>query len=294
MVKLSINQLNKRNNWCSFKNKIIAGEAFELVNGGSVVLDSSINIDNFEQYKKGVSYVLPTATGNTVRLSELAKTKEFGSNGRTGTECEDAHLNHLRSQIKSVGGVVPIKIGDTIFQVADVISTPGTPKSDFHFVDVDGNEICWISHKDGTKPKDFQQWGGLTEKSFWEYHSEEIMSFIEEVRTLYADGFLTCNSCSKRIRTNQIKFMSVYGVEFGKAYSRQNVNVVIQGKMTLEKEQDYYIINAHHILINGDLIENEYEPIMYATYRSGRTQFGIKNARFGIYPKGFRKAKVVL
>ena len=50
---------------------------------------------------------------------------------------------------KTGSDFVNLKFGKNFYQVVNVESTPGTPKSDFHFRDVAGRMVGFVSHKDG-------------------------------------------------------------------------------------------------------------------------------------------------
>ena len=50
---------------------------------------------------------------------------------------------------KTGSDAVTLKIGKNYYRVIAVESTPGTPKSDFHFRDIEGRMVGFVSHKDG-------------------------------------------------------------------------------------------------------------------------------------------------
>ena len=86
--------------------------------------------------------------GRTVRLSGLEKTGEFGGKGAGfSTRDEDAALakiNEMIEQMKQGKSEVNLVIGKETVPVAKFVSTPGTPKSDFHAVDAKGNAVAWF------------------------------------------------------------------------------------------------------------------------------------------------------
>ena len=67
-------------------------------------------------------------------------------------------------------------------------STPGTPKSDFHFLDLEGKEIVWMSHKDGSKASDFQQWGGISKNVPNTHNHKETKEFLGDLKENFEDG----------------------------------------------------------------------------------------------------------
>jgi hypothetical protein len=109
--------------------------------------------------------------------------------GRTGgLDVESAAISTLESAvfaaIAETGGPIKIKLGNgqTIPKVSRVIKTAGTPKSDFHLADDNGKPLVHISHKKGKNPKDFQQWGGLTEERIKKH--KETLLFITKCQAL--------------------------------------------------------------------------------------------------------------
>lgn len=234
--------------------------------------------------------------GNIYKLTDFVKTKEFGGKGAgSGTAKEDAALMDLRNQIQATlmkNGVaqIRVKIGSHFYNVADVVTTPGTPKSDFHLVDTDGNEVAWISHKDGSKAKDFQQWGGLsaTKEPLLASH-KETESFVADIKKTYPNGLPNATTITRKIKDNKLKMMSVYGNEYGKKFSRQNVTLMLQGDVKLNKFGNFYTITATHTHVNGDVMDGDYEPVFMAIYKGDRSDFGVRGTRIVIAPAKCRK-----
>ena len=46
---------------------------------------------------------------------------------------------------------------------------------------------------------------------------------------------------------------------------------------------------TYNVHLNGDELKGDFEPILTSIYKGDRDQFGIKGARFSIYPLGGRK-----
>lgn len=234
--------------------------------------------------------------GNVSKLTDIAKTTDFGGKGdRSGTVKEDMELKSLKDQletakIKESSSTIKIKIGSTIFNVYDAISTAGTPKSDFHLIDINGNEIVWISHKAGRTEKDFQQWGGMSQRSEPTiYLHPESQAFINAIKTDFPAGLPPTTVIARKIKDNKLKNMSVYGNKYGGPFGRQNVNIALQGSILVSKRGTVYSISAFHTHINGTILTGGYEPVFMAIYKGDRSDFGIKGARAGIVPIGNRK-----
>lgn len=219
--------------------------------------------------------------------------------GVGGTSKEDAQLSSLQNQIQkelenSNLMELPIKIGNKYYSVAGAATTPGTPKSDFHLLNLQNQEVVWISHKDGSTAKDFQQWGGMSARSEPKIakHSE-TKKFVDDVRNMFGDKMPRATTVSRKIKDPQLAGMSVYGNDFGSAFGRQNVTLLLQGPVKLVKKKDYYEITSNHTSINGDVMKNGYEPVFMAIYKGDRSNEGIKGARFVIQPAASRKSKEI-
>ena len=168
----------------------------------------------------------------------------------------------------------------------------GTPKSDFHLLDIKGNEVVWISHKDGRGPKDFQQWGGISErKEPLIFNHKETKKFITDLKAAYPRGLPNATSLYRKIKDKQLKMLSVYGNNFGKALGQQNVTMLLQGPVVLEKSGAVYTITANHVHYNGDSVDADgFEPVFMAIYKGDRSDTGVKGTRIVIMPILGRKA----
>jgi hypothetical protein len=103
--------------------------------------------------------------GKNYRITSFKLNEEFGDKFQNNKMInpkrkEDYELQSLQKQLegiktKIVSPTVPIRIGNKTFDVLEIMTTPGVPKSDFHFTDIHGKEIVWCSHKDGKKPIHF-------------------------------------------------------------------------------------------------------------------------------------------
>lgn len=234
--------------------------------------------------------------GKLYKISDIVKNVEFGGKGEgSGTAKEDAALSSLREQIneakiKEGSATIPIRVGSKTYQVFDTQSTPGTPKSDFHLLDVNGKEIVWISHKDGRTEKDFQQWGGMSKSKEPQIHDhKESKKFIEDLKEMYPDGLPNATTIARKIKDRKLKMMAVYGNEYGGMFSRQNTTLMLQGSISLSKSGKIYKITAYHTHDNGDDMTGGYEPVFMAIYKGDRSDFGIKGTRIVISPINCRK-----
>lgn len=300
MANLSPAELRKYD-WrpAVFVKKLKEKDPFEITGGKKVTL----------VYAKGVEKVLEKGTnkelgdlrftdgkGGVYKLSDFVKNKDFGGKGAgSGTAKEDRALSSLIDQLnaakkKEGKAEIPVRIGGKTYKVAEAISTPGTPKSDFHFVDATGKEVVWMSHKDGKTEKDFQQWGGLSQRAEpLLYNHKETQKFVKDMIAMFPNGIPNATTVARKIKDRQLKMMSVYGNEYGKAFSRQNTTLMLQGDIVLKKSGSSYTVSAYHTHDNGEDMEGGYEPVFMAIYKGDRSDMGIKGARVVIAPFGCRK-----
>lgn len=301
MANLSAAEIRKYD-WrpAVFIKKVKEKSPFEIKGGQKVVLVAPKNMDKI--LKDGTTAQLnelrfTSTKGGMYKLSDFVKTKEFGGKGEgASTAKEDAALMSLKEQInaakkKEGSATINIRIGTKTYVVSDAVSTPGTPKSDFHLVGLDGKtEVAWISHKDGRTERDFQQWGGMSErKEPTIFRHPEVQKFIADMLKLYPKGLPNATTVARKIKDRKLKMMSVYGNEFGGNFSRQNTTLMLQGSVVLSKQGSVYKITATHTHVNGDDMTDGYEPVFMAIYKGDRSDFGIKGTRVVIAPLGSRK-----
>lgn len=265
---------------------------FELCDGSTINFVFSEETYNLiqEQNPKASTPILLGVDSKYYRLSQLRKTNEYGGKGEGfGTRVEQKEIDTLNIQIEDIKAefqipTVPISISNTVYQVASVSKVGGTPKADMVFKD-EKKEVVWISHKDGKHPRDWQQYAGLSDL----YDHAETIAFIGDVHSAFPNGLESGTCVGRKIKDQKLKKRAVYGLDYGKKYGIDNVSYIIQGSISLTKEDDYYKLNANLIHKNGDILKGDYEPILMANYRTDRDQFNVKNCRMGIYPISSRK-----
>lgn len=300
MAQLSASELRKYDWRPEVFIKMIKDKTpFELANGskvfllmpqnGAKILRSGTN-DDLKELR------FADAKGNIYKITDIVKTKEFGGRGAgSGTAKEDAALSSLRKQIaaaKKADGTATLKIsiGSKTYDVFDAVTTPGTPKSDFHLIDMEGKEVVWISHKDGRTAKDFQQWGGMSQSKEPDiYRHAEVQKFIKDMLKRYPQGLPKATTIARKIKDQKLKNLSVYGNRFGGGFGQQNVTITLQGDIQLSKSGNKYKITAYHTHLNGERLLGDYDPVFMAIYKGDRSDFGIAGTRVVIAPVGCRK-----
>jgi hypothetical protein len=221
------------------------------------------------------------------------------SSGKTGgLDVEAAAIADLEDAIVEAimltGGPITIKLKTrTVKNIVGVEKTAGTPKSDFHLIDESGKAVIHISHKKGSSPKDFQQWGGITETSITDH--PEVKYFEKQVNILYPGGVMpNGQSAYMKIKDNDLKMMAVYGVNYAKGTLDVNrVDVLIQGDpgLKLLSNGDFELTGTGHVHYLPEKMTGGFEPVLAIIYKGDRTQLGLRGGRASIYPMGGRSFK---
>lgn len=221
------------------------------------------------------------------------------ASGRTGgLDVESAAIAALEDAVIQAimlnGGPINVKLKSrTAKNIVGVQKTAGTPKSDFHLVDESGKAVVHISHKKGSTPKDFQQWGGITEKEIANH--PEVKYFEKQINLLYPGGVMpSSQSAYMKIKDNDLKMMAVYGVNYAKGGIDVNkVDVLIQGDPGLKRltNGDFELTATGHIHYLPEKMTGGFEPVLAIIYKGDRTQLGLKGGRASIYPMGGRTFK---
>lgn len=306
MASLNPTELGKRNNIAIFLQRIRANKSFTIANNGgkTVKIDKVVakmvsNVRDLEKFREGRSIVLPTSTPKGfINLTQLYKDSEFSGRTQRTTAAEDKEVVSLTEQLKKVmdstgTDSVNVKVGKNRYTVTSVISTRGTPKSDFSFVDTQGNAVGHMSHKDGTNPRGFQQWAGTSQRVEPKiYAHPETQDFINTLKKMFPDGMPPATTVGRKIKDPKLKKMAVYGSDYGSRPGVNNVDATLQGELKLVKRGSYYQVTASiHEDPNGANLTGGYEPIFLAVYKGDRSDHGIKSARITINPLGGRTVK---
>lgn len=302
MASLSQSELAKRNNFSIFVSRIRNGKDFKIenANGTSVKLNKVIledlkSINDLNKFRQGQSIILFTDSGQQIRLNQLYKDSEFSLRTQITTAQEDAEIVRINKQLQKLmdqlgQDFIPLKVGNTIYQVGLCESTPGTPKCDFHFIGQSGY-VGHVSHKGGIGPRGFQQWSGTSQRIEPTIYSHpETLAFINTLQQMFPNGMPSATTVGRRIQDDSLKKKAVYGKDYGLSIKGENnVDVVVQGTLNIVRRGPHYeLTSSGHKLNNGDNITGVYEPIFLAVYKGDRSDHGIKGARITINPLGGR------
>lgn len=247
------------------------------------VVDSSLKGSSIGGIKVGNVKIIIKASGRTGGLDVELKAIE---------DLSDA----VAIAVMMTGGPISIKLKSrTVSGIVEVNKTAGTPKSDFHLADEQGRPLVHISHKKGSTPRDFQQWGGVTEQKILNH--PEVQKFGEMCRALYGTSIPNGASAYIPIKDKNLKMMAVFGVNFDKGSIDPNkVDVLLQGDPGLKMIKDgvYELTATGHVHYHGDVPDGGFEPVLAMIYKGDRDQLGIKGARASIYPANGRTFKTKL
>lgn len=283
-----------------FLSKIKDNEEFLTVRNGLVKI-SKTEYDDFVQGFKtnGFSKLVKTNKGNIQYPGGFLKSGEFGGKGKgSGTRAEDAALKNVQKELMKVLAVekqpfIKLKIGSRTVECAAIETTDGTggraPKSDFTVKDTQGNDVAHISHKDGTRAKDFQQYGGVTDIP----DNDEIKKFVEDVIAKHPDGLSSGVTYYRPIKSTEIIMKAIFGINYKmRKVDKNNVDEFHQGNMTFKKVRgSIYEIESSHKGKKGDLPVNGsgYEAVLHARYQGPNGKYGnlvLNHSRLVIFPKG--------
>lgn len=268
----------------------------QTINGEKVeikTLHSLMGLPRFSATFTGV-----TDLGKPIKVAypkDFYKTSDFGGEDKGKRLAKESM--HLKGLIKEINAIlktekkqfIQLKVGERIVECAGAVNVEGTPKADFAIVDVLGNQIAWISHKDGTRPQDFQQYGGLSDKVF--SNNPEVKKFMTDLLKLYPKGLESGISVARKAQDKSVIMQSIYGTNYGGPRGPQNVDEFHQGFMKVVKNGKLYEIESVHKGVNGDSITSSgYEPIYFARYTTDRganiAGIFVGKARIGVFPKG--------
>ena len=272
--------LFKINNQSPYNNNFltISGEKVEL----EFISDEIKNIFLNKEWNKitNNTTLFKDKNNNKYTLIDIVKTNEFGGKEKgASVRKETSALNQGNIELQKILSdenleSITILVGDKYYNgCKSIINQPKTPKSDFNIISNEGPEI-FISHKDGNTPKDFIRWGGYSKY----INHPEVLYFKNKIIEQTNGELKSKDSFYKKINDTDLKKKIVFGSDFGNSYGINNVTCVIQGNIKFDKiDNGVYKLNGDKIWLNGELPEELYEPILFASYRDNRNDLGIKN-----------------
>ena len=226
-----------------------------------------------------------------------------------GTQYEDEVVDAINAYILEAGGSVDFKLkGDnkTYKNIAYAVKVDsaikakagvkGDPKADIILCKDNKNPTAagsiYISHKKEGGPEAFQQYGGLSEQSGEHIANHPLVQkFLGEVVKILGTADQLPNPVLGEFKDDTLSNMSIYGPDFGGAFSLQHTQIIGQGKPVFKSSGKVVELSfSSHMSLSGDLshFTGGYLPVFGATFRAGRG-FAHKGkryngARVAIYP----------
>jgi hypothetical protein len=276
-------------------NKVISfindKKPFTLKDGSEVVLDfindEIQDIFTKYEYNKLTSnqIVFTDNNGSEYKLEDIVKTADFGGKVKGfSTKHETSALNEFDALIKNIlqeKGIefINVKINEDIYEnIVGAVNQPGVPKSDFNLITIENTPIVFISHKMGGGSRSFARWGGFIFAA--KEGNPEVVEFIQNISNKIENNTFERNtSFAQKINSQELKNRIVFGKDFGKEYSKNNVQLVIQGKIELNptQEENTYTITGENIWSSGQTPTDDFEPVLEAHYRGDFTSLSFKS-----------------
>lgn len=242
-------------------------------------------------YSAEVRVIEPKQEGSE---SSKFPTLEFDVDGNTvkivhakgivaGAEGEEKQVSSIQNQLQ--GKSITLRIGKETYNDVDGFKKIiGNKKADFAFTSK-GKDVAFIQHKSLTH----QQISGIKKfkKEDGTYVYPEMNELVQQVRTnVKANGRLA-SKVVVPITSKGLEELAVYGNPQDKG-TPNFVEAYCVGDMQLkEVGNNTYELTAPEMYVYPAVPKDK--PILMATYRKGRTQDGIQDVRFGIYPGSYGK-----
>ena len=312
MAALSPDELRKRNNFTLFVNRIKTNGYFTLNEGNgqkvqitqkfAYQLKSLADLEKFKDNRNSV--VLPTgSTGSSsIRLSQLYKDNLFKTRTGNPKAKEEEQIKLVREQLEKIkekigSDFIKLRVGNNTYEVTDVESTPGTPKSDMNFIGRNGVRLGFCSLKDGATAGAIQQWGGasVSREPLIASHPE-VTAFVEAARKMFPKEIPQGTTVAREITDQKLRMQGIYGSGYGGSIGVNNVDVLLQGtvKINAINVTEYKITGSAMTHSNGSTLPPEYQPVLMAIYKGDRSDYGIKNARINLYSKSGRTKRQMI
>lgn len=154
--------------------------------------------------------------------------------------------------------------------------------------------------KDGTKIRNFQQWGGLSK-----IKDPDIDDFVARLKDYLKskglDGVPQGQTIYSEIKSKTLKNKVAWGHNYSPSeFGVENVEFIMQGtpEVTQEKnnEKVYAKITLPHLITrrDKDIVDpkSPYRPILCALFRSDRNDFGVNKTRIFAYAFDGRRKDV--
>ena len=311
------------------------------LNDKSELLDAPVRVNFYTSRTKN--------TASSINSGRVLKDKDFGGKPPAGTvrsiywgklgfmvnelgitytlnyptATEDGEADFISSfnkQLEEIAGAngdrgLNMDIGGTVFEnIIGVNKVSGTGKADLAFVSLKNRqliEVCWASHKKGSKASDFGQWGGVTQLYSKNNTVKEFVDYMHQVvgRGKIWDftqmGATTFGMKIDGPTHSNLRRYAVYGPNHSQtSFGPEKCNVVLQGNPIINYSKTHSTLDmSGHLVKFGVEMTGDYEPVLMCIKKAstenilkgvgradkgGKTDGGIQGARFSIFPGGGR------
>lgn len=213
---------------------------------------------------------------------------------------EQRTLTEINSSIARLGegNPITIKIQNKNYKnIIGFIAGPHMKKADFVGVTDTGQEICFISYKKGNSAEDFQQYGGITERSGI-FDVPEVAKFRKDVVEQLSKEPLGSEALYRPITDNRLKNKAIFGSQYGRRIGPDNVAFFAQGTPSLRKIRENVIELDFSVLVRaGNLaaLPSGYEPVLGVRKGEGYRKIKYRNktvqGRGGVWTSKYMKGR---
>lgn len=311
-----------------FMDSIVDGNLFKLENKNEYVKIKGIAVHNtlylsfyffekrFYKFIVDILYSLPAktilsvlveqadGTQQIITTSKLEKTPLFGGKKDIVYASENYYYNQLKEQVELYKRIlnsssVNIKVGNKLYK--NIVSVEKTkipegygrqPKSDFEFVDTDGNSICFISHKKSVYPNEMRQWGGV---SLFK-DTSTIQEFLSKLQHYNLGKNIGVKLNISNRSDYELSCMSTFGKDYFNAKNGPNkVDIICFGNMKLEKSKTYLVLKADKYYTHPRHVfkDSKFCPIILCEKSNSRNDLKLKSTRVIVYPVGGKPVEFI-
>ena len=233
------------------------------------------------------------------------------------TSLEQQILYEINTKLEELGSGAPVDLkiqGDTTKYEKIIGFIPGSSgvHADFVGIDGDGEQKCFISHKDGQRAKDFQQYSGISSKAGNNIHNAKETKRFREIIANKESSDFDNQSFSLDIKGNpQLQIRSVLGPKWnggGTNTGEDNCSHFMQGYVEVIRQREYKtgtlaqitirfgVKNIHASDINSFIMDDNYAPTLGArkTNEDRSVTFEdkeVEKVRGGIFSSAYIKGR---
>lgn len=253
----------------------------------------------------------------TLRYSNLlmdeSKWQSTYRNRTPDTSEEHSILHKINAAIYKLGNedavTITLKPNDVYHDVIGFIPGPSGSHADFVGIDKNLKEVCFLSHKKGNSPKQFQQYSGISALAGKSIHLDDEVKEFRKVISEKDSSEFKSNSFSKAIKSKGLKSKAIFGSDYDTRNEGYNsCTHFMQGAVTISKKRNKTSVTekAHLVIsFNGknvhrsnisQLDRSGYRPVLGA--RRGESTRSVRHGtnrvtgvRGGIFPEAYIKGR---